>query len=152
MPYALANANGRLLAGLADGRIRESGDRGRPGAPARSTATRCRDSPRSGMRRYPAMSAATQAEKAEVFRALHAGEPFVIPNPWDAGSARVLAALGFKALATTSSGFAFTLGRLDGEATLDEVVEHAAAIDQATDLPVSVDLEHGYGPDPERGG
>ncbi len=83
------------------------------------------------------------------FRALHAGKPFVIPNPWDAGSARVLAALGFKALATTSSGFAFTLGRLDGQATLAEVVEHAAAVDQATDLPVSVDLENGYGPDPE---
>ena len=73
----------------------------------------------------------------------------MIPNPWDAGSARVLAALGFKALATTSSGFAFTLGRLDGQATLDEVVEHAAALDQATDLPLSVDLENGYGPDPE---
>ena len=55
-----------------------------------------------------------QDEKAEAFRALHEGEPFVIPNPWDAGSARVLAALGFKALATTSSGFAFTLGRPDG--------------------------------------
>jgi 2-methylisocitrate lyase-like PEP mutase family enzyme len=93
--------------------------------------------------------ARTQAQKAEEFRALHAGEAFVIPNPWDAGSARVLAALGFKALASTSSGFAFTLGRLDGRATLDEVVEHAAALDQATDLPVSVDLENGYGPDPE---
>ena len=90
-----------------------------------------------------------QEKKALEFRALHAGKPFVIPNPWDAGSARVLAALGFKALATTSSGFAFTLGRLDGQATLAEVVEHAAAIDQATDLPVSVDLENGYGPDPE---
>jgi len=90
-----------------------------------------------------------QEKKAVEFRALHAGKPFVIPNPWDAGSARVLAALGFKALATTSSGFAFTLGRLDGQATLAEVVEHAAAIDQATDLPVSVDLENGYGPDPE---
>jgi 2-methylisocitrate lyase-like PEP mutase family enzyme len=73
----------------------------------------------------------------------------VLPNPWDAGSARVLAALGFKALATTSSGFAFTLGRLDGGVTLDEVVEHAAALDRATELPVSVDLENGYGPDPE---
>jgi 2-methylisocitrate lyase-like PEP mutase family enzyme len=73
----------------------------------------------------------------------------VIPNPWDAGSARVLAALGFKALASTSSGFAFTLGRLDGEATLDEVVEHVALLDQATDLPVSVDLENGYGAEPE---
>jgi len=90
-----------------------------------------------------------QETKAAGFRALHAGKAFVIPNPWDAGSARVLAALGFKALATTSSGFAFTLGRLDGQATLDEVVEHAAALDQATDLPLSVDLENGYGSEPE---
>ena len=74
----------------------------------------------------------------------------MIPNPWDAGSARVFAALGFKALATTSSGFAFTLGRLDGDVTLDEVVGHVAALDRATDLPLSVDLENGYGPDPER--
>jgi 2-methylisocitrate lyase-like PEP mutase family enzyme len=91
----------------------------------------------------------SQQQKAEAFRALHAGEPFVIPNPWDAGSARVLAALGFKALATTSSGFAFTLGRLDGTVTLEEVVEHARALDRATELPVSVDLENGYGPEPE---
>jgi 2-methylisocitrate lyase-like PEP mutase family enzyme len=90
-----------------------------------------------------------QGEKAAAFQALHAGEPFVIPNPWDAGSARVLAGLGFKALASTSSGFAFTLGRLDGEATLDEVVEHARVLDQATELPVSVDLENGYGVDTE---
>src|SRR5688572_7216319 len=90
-----------------------------------------------------------QETKAETFRALHAGEAFVIPNPWDAGSARVLAGLGFKALATTSSGFAFTLGRLDGSVTLDEVVEHTATLDRATDLPLSVDLENGYGPDPE---
>jgi 2-methylisocitrate lyase-like PEP mutase family enzyme len=89
----------------------------------------------------------TQQEKAERFRALHA-EAFVIPNPWDAGSARVLAALGFKALATTSSGFAFTLGRLDGGVTLDEVLVHAAALDGATDLPVSVDLENGFGAEP----
>ncbi len=89
-----------------------------------------------------------QEKKAAEFRALHAGEAFLIPNPWDAGSARVLAALGFKALATTSSGFAFTLGRLDGQATLDEVVAHAAALDRATDLPLSVDLENGYGKDP----
>ena len=90
-----------------------------------------------------------QRGKAEAFRALHAGEPFVIPNPWDAGSARVLEALGFRALATTSSGFAFTLGRLDGRATLDEMVTHAGALDAATDLPISVDLEDGYGADPE---
>ncbi len=90
----------------------------------------------------------SQNEKAERFRALHDGEPFVIPNPWDAGSARVLSALGFKALATTSSGFAFTLGRLDGRATLDEVVAHTSVLAVATDLPVSVDLENGYGPGP----
>jgi 2-methylisocitrate lyase-like PEP mutase family enzyme len=91
----------------------------------------------------------TQATKAERFRDLHAGEPFVIPNPWDAGSARVMEALGFQALASTSSGFAFTLGRLDGGAGLEEVAAHAAALDQATDLPVSVDLENGYGQAPE---
>jgi 2-methylisocitrate lyase-like PEP mutase family enzyme len=91
----------------------------------------------------------SQDEKAETFRSLHAGDPFVIPNPWDAGSARVFAALGFRALATTSSGFAFTLGRLDGNVTLDEVVEHVRLLDRATDLPVSVDLENGYGADPE---
>ena len=90
-----------------------------------------------------------QEEKADRFRALHAGEAFVIPNPWDTGSARVLAALGFEALATTSSGFAFTLGRLDGNVTLDEVIEHTTALDHATDLPISVDLENGYGPEPE---
>ncbi len=90
-----------------------------------------------------------QERKGAAFRTLHEGEPFIIPNPWDAGSARVLASLGFHALATTSSGFAFTLGRLDGGVTLDEVIEHAAALDAATELPVSVDLENGYGADPE---
>jgi 2-methylisocitrate lyase-like PEP mutase family enzyme len=92
---------------------------------------------------------ASQQTKAEQFRALHEGEPFVIPNPWDAGSARILAALGFRALATTSSGFAFTLGRSDGEATLDEVVEHVRSLATATALPLSVDLENGHGPGPE---
>lgn len=91
----------------------------------------------------------TQAQKGAAFRALHEGEAFVIPNPWDAGSAKVLAALGFEALATTSSGFAFTLGRLDGNVTLDEVCGHVEALDRSTDLPVSVDLENGFGPDPE---
>ncbi|HMJ00390.1 MAG TPA: isocitrate lyase/phosphoenolpyruvate mutase family protein [Gaiellaceae bacterium] len=90
-----------------------------------------------------------QAERAAAFQALHAGEPFVIPNPWDAGSARVLAALGFEALATTSSGFAFTLGRLDGKVTLDEVVGHVEALVGATELPLSVDLENGYGAEPD---
>jgi 2-methylisocitrate lyase-like PEP mutase family enzyme len=91
----------------------------------------------------------TQEQKAAGFRALHAGEPFIIPNPWDAGSAKVLAALDFKALATTSSGFAFTLGRLDGAVTLDEVVDHIRVLDRATALPVSADLENGFGARPE---
>ena len=91
----------------------------------------------------------TQEKKAADFRALHEGEPFIVPNPWDAGSARVLEALGFKALASTSSGFAFTLGRRDGGATLDDVVAHVRLLDRATALPVSVDLENGYGADPE---
>jgi 2-methylisocitrate lyase-like PEP mutase family enzyme len=93
--------------------------------------------------------ASRQEEKAAAFAALHTSEPFVIPNPWDAGSARVLEALGFRALATTSSGFAFTLGRLDGGVTIDEVAAHVAALDAATSLPVSADLENGYGPSPE---
>jgi 2-methylisocitrate lyase-like PEP mutase family enzyme len=92
----------------------------------------------------------TQQEKGHAFRALHEGDPFVIPNPWDAGSARVLEALGFQALATTSSGFAFTLGRLDGYVSLDQVVEHTRELARASDLPVSVDLENGYGDEPEQ--
>ena len=84
---------------------------------------------------------ATAAE----FWALHEGEPFVIPNPWDAGSARVLEELGFKALATTSSGFAFTLGRADGDVTLDEVIAHTALLANAVSIPVAIDLENGYG-------
>ena len=90
-----------------------------------------------------------QSQKGADFRALHEGEAFIIPNPWDAGSAKVLEALGFKALATTSSGFAFTLGRLDGATTLDEVLDHVRLLDRSTALPVSVDLENGYGAEPE---
>ena len=93
---------------------------------------------------------ATQDQKAADFRELHQGEPFIIPNPWDAGSAKVMQALGFKALATTSSGFAFTLGRLDGNATPDEVLRHTADLAAASSLPVSVDLENGYGREPEK--
>ena len=89
-----------------------------------------------------------QARKAEAFRALHEGPAFVLPNPWDAGSARALEALGFPALATTSSGFAFTLGRLDGQVTLEEVAEHVAALDRVTELPLSADLENGFGRGP----
>jgi 2-methylisocitrate lyase-like PEP mutase family enzyme len=87
----------------------------------------------------------TQHDKAEAFRALHAGEPFLFPNPWDAGSAKVLAALGFRALAGTSSGFAFTLGRPDGGVSLDEVAAHIRLVSAATDLPFAMDLEDGYG-------
>jgi 2-methylisocitrate lyase-like PEP mutase family enzyme len=90
-----------------------------------------------------------QQERGERFRALHAGPAFVIPNPWDAGSARVLEALGFEALATSSSALAFTLGRSDGGATLEDVVEHVAALTRASSLPVSVDLENSYGAAPE---
>ena len=90
-----------------------------------------------------------QTTRGERFRALHAGEPFVIPNPWDAGSARVLEGLGFAALATTSSAFAFTLGRSDGQVTLDELAAHVATMAAATGLPISVDLENGFGAAPE---
>jgi 2-methylisocitrate lyase-like PEP mutase family enzyme len=93
--------------------------------------------------------AATQQEKGQALRALHEGEPFVIPNPWDAGTAKLLAGLGFKALATTSAGLCFRLGRPDKVLTLDEVTAHITELDRATDLPVSADLENGYGPAPE---
>src|SRR3954453_21465480 len=92
---------------------------------------------------------ASQPQKAADFRVLVVGEPFVIPNPGDAGSAKVLEALGFRALATTSSGFAFTLGRLDGGVTLDEICAHVALLAGATGLPLSVGLENGKGPRPE---
>jgi 2-methylisocitrate lyase-like PEP mutase family enzyme len=92
-----------------------------------------------------------QIAKAERFRALHRpGTPFIIPNPWDAGSARMLAALGAEALATTSSGYAFTLGRPDmGHVSRDEALAHCRAIVTATPLPVSADLENGFGEAPE---
>ena len=90
-----------------------------------------------------------QREKAERFRALHErGGAFVIPNPWDAGSARLLAGLGFEALATTSSGFANSLGRLDGQVTREEAVEHCRLLSQATELPVSADLENCFADEP----
>ena len=91
----------------------------------------------------------TQKQRAESFRALHEREgAFVIPNPWDAGSARLLAALGFEALATTSSGFANSRGRLDGQVARDEVIEHCRQLSTATDLPVSADLENCFADDP----
>lgn len=92
----------------------------------------------------------SQSEKGRVFRALHERESaFIIPNPWNPGTARLLAHLGFEALATTSMGCAFSLGRLDGSLNRRETLEHAAAIVAATDLPVSADLENGFGDAPE---
>jgi 2-methylisocitrate lyase-like PEP mutase family enzyme len=91
----------------------------------------------------------TQAEKSRRFLALHKpGEPLLMPNPWDLGSARVLAALGFQALATTSSGSAMSMGRTDGSLTRVEALEHARAIAGFSDLPVSADLEQGFGDPP----
>ena len=92
----------------------------------------------------------TQAEKGRAFRALHARDgAFVIPNPWDIGSARILAQAGFEALATTSAGFAFTLGRRDNTIARYAMLDHVATIAAATGLPVSADLENGYAETPE---
>jgi len=92
----------------------------------------------------------TQNEKAVRFRALHEGPgAFVIPNPWDVGSARILAGLGFQALATSSAASANALGRKDGDLTREEALAHTRLIVHATDLPVSADLEKGFGDEPE---
>src|SRR6202162_6591042 len=94
----------------------------------------------------------SQEEKAKKFRALHAGPgAFIIPNPWDAGSAKILAALGFEALATTSAGFAFSIGRPDAEGAIGrtETLANARAIVEAAALPVSADLKNGFGDDPD---
>ena len=90
------------------------------------------------------------ADKATVFRALHEREgAFIIPNPWDVGTARLLAHLGFEALATTSAGYAFSVGRPDNSIGRDAMMKHVEAIVSATDLPVSADLENGFGDSPE---
>jgi 2-methylisocitrate lyase-like PEP mutase family enzyme len=91
-----------------------------------------------------------QAEKGKAFRALHEREEaFIIPNPWDAGTARLLAHLGFEALATTSAGYAFSAGKSDNTVDRDEMLAHVSQIASATDLPVSADLENGFGDAPE---
>ena len=91
----------------------------------------------------------TQAEKADRFLALHRpGEPLLMPNAWDVGSARLLASIGFEALATTSSGFAATLGRLDYGVTRDEAIGHGRALSEAVDVPVSADLEDCFAREP----
>ncbi len=92
----------------------------------------------------------TQAEKGRAFRALHERDgAFIIPNPWDVGTARLLAHLGFEALATTSMGYAFSLGRRDNTLDREETLANASAIASATLLPVSADLENGFGDAPE---
>src|SRR3954453_11807349 len=92
----------------------------------------------------------TQQEKAVRFRELHAGAgAFVIPNPWDIGSALLLAGLGFKALATSRAASASANGKRDGGLTRDEALAHARLIVDATDLPISADLERGFGDAPE---
>ena len=98
----------------------------------------------------PGAAAPSQAEKARTFRTLHErGGAFIIPNPWDVGTARLLAHLGFEALATTSMGYAFSLGRLDNSLNREETLTNASAIASATLLPVSADLENGFGDAPE---
>jgi 2-methylisocitrate lyase-like PEP mutase family enzyme len=92
----------------------------------------------------------TQIEKGRIFRALHErNRAFIIPNPWDIGSARLLAHLGFEALATTSAGYAFSVGKCDNMIERDAMIAHVAAIAAATDLPVSADLENGFGDAPK---
>jgi 2-methylisocitrate lyase-like PEP mutase family enzyme len=92
----------------------------------------------------------TQAEKGSIFRALHARDKaFIIPNPWDVGTAKMLEKLGFEALATTSAGYAFSVGRRDNTVGREMMMAHVTAIASATDLPVSADLENGFGDEPE---
>ena len=92
----------------------------------------------------------TQDEKGRAFRALHERDhAFIIPNPWDVGTARILAHLGFEALATTSMGYAFSAGQRDNTIERDQMMDHLAAIAAATDLPVNADLENGFGDSPE---
>src|SRR6202167_369625 len=92
----------------------------------------------------------TQSEKGQAFRALHERDyAFIIPNPWDAGTARLLAHLGFEALATTSAGYAFSAGQPDNTISRDEMIEHVSTMASATGLPVSADLENGFGDSPE---
>lgn len=92
----------------------------------------------------------SQLEKATAFKALHeSDEPFITPNPWDAGSACLLEKAGFRALATTSAGFAQSMGKLDGQVTLDEKVEHCRLLSSVTEIPISADFENGFADAPD---
>src|ERR1700744_2085565 len=90
-----------------------------------------------------------QADKVAAFRKLHESGCFALPNPWDAGSARYLQALGFKALASTSAGFAWSTGRMDYQLSVDDVLGHLATLCAASDLPVNADFEGGFAVEPE---
>ncbi|MBA2767999.1 MAG: isocitrate lyase/phosphoenolpyruvate mutase family protein [Sporichthyaceae bacterium] len=91
-----------------------------------------------------------QDDRVAAFHRLHSSDCFVMPNPWDAGSARALGRLGFKALATTSAGFAWTLGRADNHVTLDQTLDHLRVVVDAVDVPVNADFEGGFAVDPEQ--
>src|SRR5450631_2668167 len=91
----------------------------------------------------------TTAEKRAIFRTMHETGCFVLPNPFDAGSAKALAHLGFQAIASTSAGFAWTLGKADNRVTVDEVLDHLAALSAAVDIPVNADFEGGFADAPE---
>src|ERR1700754_2415825 len=91
----------------------------------------------------------TTADKRATFRKLHEAGCFVLPNPWDVGSAKALQHLGFKAIASTSAGFAWTIGKADNKVTVDEVLDHLAAISAATEIPLNADFESGFADQPE---
>src|SRR5947209_10607279 len=95
------------------------------------------------------MTASTQDKRA-AFRKLHESGCFVLPNPWDVGSAKALQQLGFKALASTSAGFAWSIGRADNQVTLDDACDHLAALSDAVDLPVNADFEGGFARQPDK--
>jgi len=90
-----------------------------------------------------------QTEQAQIFEKLHHSDGFIIPNPWDTGTAKMLAGVGFKALATSSAGLAFSLGKLDGELSREEVLEHCKTICNQVAIPVTADLENGFGESPK---
>ncbi len=148
--HLLPSVRGDLLERL--GRYAEAGCGVRPGGlahPQRAGAGIVALPVRSGRRPVATVPDMTASVAAAAFRALHVpGRPLLMPNPWDVGSARLLATMGFAALATTSSGYAATLGRLDGGITRDEALGHAEELVAAVGVPVSADLENGFGDDP----
>src|SRR5260221_6802323 len=124
---------------------------GQPGRSRRALACSAwRGYRRIGQRGQGGFMPATTADKRAIFRKLHEAGCFVLPNPWDVGSAKALQRLGFKAVASTSAGFAWSIGKADNRVTLDEVCEHLAALCTAIDLPVNADFEGGFAHKPEK--